>query len=416
MKDSTKKILKPSFKKFIPLVIVVLCIAVYYITKRNFLLPSKFDLLNEIIYGIGAFADYIWRFLALFFAGGPGSSISDSGYKIVLIVASLISLPLYFLIFYYVPALFFTKVWDKFFERFRGKKRVYETIIGTLILLFFVTITVIIPHICSYYVYLEKIDTPKEIDSNYLFKDDPIIQELTVRNDSFIAVNYELPKIVSCLYDVDTGDTIFFDTSYKYKNGESVSYVDEWDIGVIKGAPSNGREVVRVASDNKTEVILEKFMGLVSDPLSLTSHNYEKLLLISLKKDLAWEERQNLCQNLSQQDIENAKEINIVKPKKPITLISPNGREVWEIGKTYDIRWKSNEVDRVYIEYTYHASGIEKTALIASDIPASSGKYSWTIPSSLKPGNNSYRIIIRTSPLNYNFRDISDYFFSIISK
>jgi hypothetical protein len=107
--------------------------------------------------------------------------------------------------------------------------------------------------------------------------------------------------------------------------------------------------------------------------------------------------------------------INVFEASKELTIISPNGGEVWEIGKTYDIKWSSNEVDKVYIEYIYQSPGRGESGPIVSGIPASSGKYSWTIPSSFKTGN-SYKILIRQSSTSYDFFDQSDDYFSIVLK
>lgn len=64
-----------------------------------------------------------------------------------------------------------------------------------------------------------------------------------------------------------------------------------------------------------------------------------------------------------------------------IKLISPRGGEVWEEGKTYEIRWESQGVNEVYIAA---AVGGKDKGLVesggGSKIDAGCGKVSWKIP------------------------------------
>jgi len=113
---------------------------------------------------------------------------------------------------------------------------------------------------------------------------------------------------------------------------------------------------------------------------------------------------------------------------KFITVTSPNGGEKWVVGNTYDITWRSSGIEKVniYLEDTSVMATIpcapgEKCAppylesTIATGIPASSGKYSWTIPSNQTP-KSTYRI--RIADTNYSttrIYDDSDSDFSIVS-
>jgi hypothetical protein len=65
---------------------------------------------------------------------------------------------------------------------------------------------------------------------------------------------------------------------------------------------------------------------------------------------------------------------------KSVELISPLGREEWEIGQTYEIKWKSTGLDRVGIVLF---SG-DQPEWIAENIPASPGVYEWRI----QPGHD----------------------------
>lgn len=67
---------------------------------------------------------------------------------------------------------------------------------------------------------------------------------------------------------------------------------------------------------------------------------------------------------------------------KTLVLTSPNGGEKWLMGKTYDITWKSQGVEKVYITakvFKDNAS-VGNLSIAGSDMvtPAYTGKYSWT--------------------------------------
>lgn len=96
------------------------------------------------------------------------------------------------------------------------------------------------------------------------------------------------------------------------------------------------------------------------------------------------------------------------KPSTPsITVLSPNGGEKWEVGKTYDITWSSFGVDYVNIELGWSTGGIG----LASNISASPGKFSWKVDTW---GNQNYRIKIYSST-QPAISDQSDNYFSIVS-
>lgn len=101
-----------------------------------------------------------------------------------------------------------------------------------------------------------------------------------------------------------------------------------------------------------------------------------------------------------------------------ITLISPNGGEVWRVGETHQITWNTVEVDAVKI-YIFDPSifGSGSTNYITPaniSITGTPGRYSWTIPSQLPGGGgNNYKIRI-VDANNSQIDDKSDDFFSII--
>lgn len=111
---------------------------------------------------------------------------------------------------------------------------------------------------------------------------------------------------------------------------------------------------------------------------------------------------------------------SIVAPGTPsITVISPNGGENWERGRTYDITWTSSGIDFVNIWLVDYRSKtcppcylgrdcpITEAArcgpvskLIVSSILASVGRYSWTVPADLQTGSN-YKIRIDNAIVSF---------------
>lgn len=104
--------------------------------------------------------------------------------------------------------------------------------------------------------------------------------------------------------------------------------------------------------------------------------------------------------------------IVVPTPTPLITLLSPNGEEEWTIGETYNIRWESQGLETVaginLIDYT-PGDRYGYQYGIASMVPASSGNYSWTIPSNIVPGIK-YKVVTGYESTN----DFSDGYFSII--
>jgi hypothetical protein len=66
------------------------------------------------------------------------------------------------------------------------------------------------------------------------------------------------------------------------------------------------------------------------------------------------------------------------KPSISISPLSPNGGENWKVADIDTIKWTSNNIANVLIEYTTD-NGISWLTVVAST-PASSGRYLWTIP------------------------------------
>jgi hypothetical protein len=89
-----------------------------------------------------------------------------------------------------------------------------------------------------------------------------------------------------------------------------------------------------------------------------------------------------------------------------ITVSSPNGNEVWEIGSSYDITWTDNIAEDVKIEL--FKGGVFNSTIISST--PSDGTYNWTIPAVTQASD--YTVVI-TSVSNGSITDVSDANFTI---
>jgi len=125
-----------------------------------------------------------------------------------------------------------------------------------------------------------------------------------------------------------------------------------------------------------------------------------------------------------------------------VTVTSPNGGEVWKVGETYDIAWNAfGDVGNVNIIWIgYDSFGNITNSMILSPlsngtgsmstcnqggtndnnagVPASQGKFSWTIPQCLSGNLSRSKIRVINSRNTYTSEvevsDLSDNYFSIV--
>lgn len=113
--------------------------------------------------------------------------------------------------------------------------------------------------------------------------------------------------------------------------------------------------------------------------------------------------------------------------KKHIFVVAPNGKEEWVSGKTYNITWKSEGIDKINIQLVNYENGFrcspkslifgeDPSSLkcgpfyytIASNVSASAGKYSWTVPEKLSSGKYKVRIETPLSGIYYDSYQASE--------
>jgi len=98
-----------------------------------------------------------------------------------------------------------------------------------------------------------------------------------------------------------------------------------------------------------------------------------------------------------------------------IEVLSPNGGEVWIEGQTYEITWKSFDIDEVWIGL--QMGGKDRGHLGAKQIDAKSGKLTWTIPIGFVTGfgiskSDNMRLHIYDAQ-RHHIHDVSDNYFTI---
>lgn len=92
-----------------------------------------------------------------------------------------------------------------------------------------------------------------------------------------------------------------------------------------------------------------------------------------------------------------------------ITIISPNGKETWQSGEAHEIRWVSQGVELVTIEYSTDGGSVWN---IIVDNYQSTGTYSWIVP--VIPLRSDNCLLKITNSASISIFDISDAQFSIL--
>ncbi|MFA6586057.1 MAG: peptidoglycan-binding protein [Candidatus Paceibacterota bacterium] len=101
-----------------------------------------------------------------------------------------------------------------------------------------------------------------------------------------------------------------------------------------------------------------------------------------------------------------------------ITVLSPNGGETLQVGKTYNITWTSIGVDKVYI-WLAGKDATDVAELITEESPASIGRYSWAIPTNNsdinRGGQFKIKVARKAADSSVVLYDSSDNYFTITS-
>lgn len=96
-----------------------------------------------------------------------------------------------------------------------------------------------------------------------------------------------------------------------------------------------------------------------------------------------------------------------------ITVLSPNGGEIWQKGSTQIIKWNSSGASKIYIKLRKGSDTYPGGEGAVSNIIPNEGFYKWTIPSTL-PDGKDYAIRVINAD-NLNALDDSNAVFSIVA-
>jgi 5-hydroxyisourate hydrolase-like protein (transthyretin family) len=133
--------------------------------------------------------------------------------------------------------------------------------------------------------------------------------------------------------------------------------------------------------------------------------------LVPLDYEPAWDYAMRVSSTINPPYISDTSDnwFAIVAPLPQFTVVSPNGGENWEIGSTHYITWTSAGNPGSNVKIDLYKGPALKTTIVSST--ENDGSYSWTIPKTLKAGDD-YRIRI-TSTTMPDVADISDSYFTL---
>jgi len=100
-----------------------------------------------------------------------------------------------------------------------------------------------------------------------------------------------------------------------------------------------------------------------------------------------------------------------ILPQAAIVVNAPNGNQVWQVARNYDITWGAGGINNIKIEL-YRGSVLN--AVISENTPAPSGKWTWSIPVN-QPLGTDYQIKISSLDPGLNLCDEGDGPFSIVA-
>jgi len=97
-----------------------------------------------------------------------------------------------------------------------------------------------------------------------------------------------------------------------------------------------------------------------------------------------------------------------------ITVMSPDGSEIWKAGMTQTIRWTYEGDPGSYVKIELYKGGLLDRIIKSNTSKGSggNGSYNWAIPAT-QSGGNDYEIIV-TSTSNSDYTDESDGYFTIV--
>ncbi|OPX88850.1 MAG: Ser-Thr-rich glycosyl-phosphatidyl-inositol-anchored membrane family protein [Pelotomaculum sp. PtaB.Bin104] len=149
---------------------------------------------------------------------------------------------------------------------------------------------------------------------------------------------------------------------------------------------------------------------VISSSRPITSGKYQWTIPSTLASGDDYSVRVTSRSNSSYTDTSDATFTIVGPPAPSITVAAPNGSETWAAGTKQTISWNYNGSPGSYVKIELLKGGVFNR-LISSSRPITSGKYQWTIPSTLASGDD-YSVRV-TSRSNSSYTDSSDASFTI---
>ncbi len=149
---------------------------------------------------------------------------------------------------------------------------------------------------------------------------------------------------------------------------------ESWQIGTVHNITWESANVTNVMLEYSTDNAATWTTIAASTPAAAGSYAWTVPATASANCKVRISDAANAASNSVSTNV-----FSIIQPL-PFGIISPNGGESWQIGSKHAITWNPNSVTNVMIELT--TDGTSWSTIVAST-PASTGSYSWTIPSSL---------------------------------
>ena len=293
--------LKPDFKN----ISILLLITSLYLWRAVFsggnfegpFLPSHFDLINTCIKVIVFFILYLLFLISiLIFGVGPdiGQGAPDWYYHLAFTISFIISL-----IISYIVICLLLSLWNKIFNFFGERAKLYERRVIISQISLFLIFGVFLPAIGPYFVVIE-VTTRSNISINDAYQDGIKLQELRIRNNFIFPVVYELPDVTVCLHDIEANATVGYSICYKNENGQFIQDMDAYH-----------RNVVTLQPNSETKIYLQEITGLCIkwDERAEYEKRLDEFILLT---DVGFN-NYGCCFNITEDEIISAERIKIIK-------------------------------------------------------------------------------------------------------
>ena len=266
------------------------------------------------------------------------------------------------------------------------------------------------------------ITSPVTIPAGQFYKDITV----TPIDDSLIEGNEDVVLTLS--------SSIYYNIGYP--NSAKVTIIDNDKPSVTVDAidftasePGTDKGILRISRTGSTNSYLDVQFKISGTAINGTDYNLITIpktiqkgqqyvdLTVTPKDETVVEEDETVILTLLSNNAYNigspgSGTVTIQDNDSGLRVISPNGGEVWEKNKTYEIKWAPGSNTGTMARITLWSGGSLYTTIVSDT--ENDGSFLWTISSSI-PTASDYRVRI-TSLSNQSIYDLSDNYFSITTK